>query len=324
MHVNLLVTGGAGFIGSNFLHNIHNNNIFSRIDIDRIFVLDKLTYASNISNIVKLIDKGVIEFIEGDICEEKIVNKLMKNVDIVTNFAAESHVDRSITDPKNFIATNVLGTATLLQSALKNHIKTFIQISTDEVYGSISHGSWSESSILDPSSPYSSSKASADLIAMSFYKTYGLDVRITRCSNNYGRYQFPEKFIPLAITNLILNKKIPIYGSGSNIREWIHVDDHCTGIETVLEYGKPGEIYNIGSSTELTNLEIAMKIIKINGESKESIDFVEDRLGHDLRYSVNFSKIEKMGFKNRITFENGLVSTIDWYKENRIWWENVR
>lgn len=324
MHVNLLVTGGAGFIGSNFLHNIYNNNIFSRIDIDRIFVLDKLTYASNISNIVKLIDKGVIEFIEGDICDEKIVNKLMKNVDIVTNFAAESHVDRSITDPKNFIATNVLGTATLLQSALKNHIKTFIQISTDEVYGSISNGSWSESSILDPSSPYSSSKASADLIAMSFYKTYGLDVRITRCSNNYGRYQFPEKFIPLAITNLILNKKIPIYGSGSNIREWIHVDDHCTGIETVLEYGKPGEIYNIGSSTELTNLEIAMKIIKINGESKESIDFVEDRLGHDLRYSVNFSKIEKMGFRNRITFENGLDSTIDWYKENRIWWENVR
>jgi len=322
--VNLLVTGGAGFIGSNFLHNIYNNNIFSRIDIDRIFVLDKLTYASNISNIVKLIDKGVIEFIEGDICDEKIVNKLMKNVDIVTNFAAESHVDRSITDPKNFIATNVLGTATLLQSALKNHIKTFIQISTDEVYGSISNGSWSESSILDPSSPYSSSKASADLIAMSFYKTYGLDVRITRCSNNYGRYQFPEKFIPLAITNLILNKKIPIYGSGSNIREWIHVDDHCTGIETVLEYGKPGEIYNIGSSTELTNLEIAMKIIKINGESKESIDFVEDRLGHDLRYSVNFSKIEKMGFRNRITFENGLDSTIDWYKENRIWWENVR
>jgi len=318
------VTGGAGFIGSNFLHNIYNNNIFSRIDIDRIFVLDKLTYASNISNIVKLIDKGVIEFIEGDICDEKIVNKLMKNVDIVTNFAAESHVDRSITDPKNFIATNVLGTATLLQSALKNHIKTFIQISTDEVYGSISNGSWSESSILDPSSPYSSSKASADLIAMSFYKTYGLDVRITRCSNNYGRYQFPEKFIPLAITNLILNKKIPIYGSGSNIREWIHVDDHCTGIETVLEYGKPGEIYNIGSSTELTNLEIAMKIIKINGESKESIDFVEDRLGHDLRYSVNFSKIEKMGFRNRITFENGLDSTIDWYKENRIWWENVR
>lgn len=322
--MNLLVTGGAGFIGSNFIHNIHNNKIFSEIAFDRIFVLDKLTYASNISNIVRLIDRGVIEFIEGDICDKKIVNEIMKNVDVVINFAAESHVDRSITDSKNFIVTNVLGTTTLLQSALGNQIKTFIQISTDEVYGSISTGSWSESSILDPSSPYSSSKASADLIAMSFYKTYGLDVRVTRCSNNYGKYQFPEKFIPLAITNLIIKKKIPIYGNGANVREWIHVDDHCAGIGKVLEYGKPGEIYNIGSGTELTNLQIAKKIIEIYGESNDPIDFVEDRLGHDLRYSVDFSKIEKIGFESKTTFENGLVSTFDWYKQNRIWWEKVR
>jgi dTDP-glucose 4,6-dehydratase len=260
------------------------------------------------------------EFVHGDICDSELVDKLVKSHDLVVNFAAESHVDRSINGAKDFVVTNVLGTQTLLDSVKNSDVQTYLQVSTDEVYGSIESGSWPETDPLLPNSPYAASKASADLLCRSYNKTHGMDIRITRCSNNYGRNQFPEKVIPLFVTNLIDGKKVPVYGSGLNVRDWLHVDDHCQGIHLALTKGKPGEIYNIGGGTELNNLELTDQILEIMGNGKESIEYVEDRKGHDLRYSVDITKISKdLGYEPKVFWKQGLRETINWYQDNQNW-----
>jgi dTDP-glucose 4,6-dehydratase len=317
----LLVTGGAGFIGSNFVRQIVDGTLSG---ISGITVLDKLTYAGTLTNLSSL-PHGSYRFVQGDICDTELVNRLAKDHDVIVNFAAESHVDRSITGAKDFIETNVLGTQNLLDAALRNEIKTFIQISTDEVYGTISEGSWSEDFPLLPNSPYSASKASADLIARAYHRTFGLDVRTTRCSNNYGPHQFPEKVIPLFVTNLIDGKKVPLYGKGLNVRDWLHVDDHCRGIHAVLMKGKAGEIYNIGGGEELTNKELTSMILSKMGKNDSSIEYVQDRLGHDLRYSVSIEKISReLGYQPLVKFDQGIEETIEWYKKNEQWWRPLK
>lgn len=317
----LLVTGGAGFIGSNFVRRIVDGTLSG---ISSITVLDKLTYAGRLSNL-NMLPKDSFEFIKGDICDSTLIDSLTKKSDAVINFAAESHVDRSITAARDFVETNILGTQTLLSYALKNEVSTFVQVSTDEVYGTIDEGSWSEESPLLPNSPYSASKASADLIARSYHRTFGLDVRVTRCSNNYGPHQYPEKVIPLFVTNLIDGKKVPLYGNGLNVRDWLHVDDHCKGIHAVLNKGKPGQIYNIGGGRELNNRELTDTILALMGRDSTSIEYVEDRLGHDLRYSVSHEKISReLGYQPQVTFEQGLLETINWYKENESWWRPLK
>jgi dTDP-glucose 4,6-dehydratase len=317
----LLVTGGAGFIGSNFVRRTVDGTLSG---ISEITVLDKLTYAGTLTNLSSL-PHGSYRFVQGDICDTELVNSLAKEHDVIVNFAAESHVDRSITGAKDFIETNVLGTQNLLDAALRNEIKTFIQISTDEVYGTISEGSWSEDFPLLPNSPYSASKASADLIARSYHRSFGLDVRTTRCSNNYGPHQFPEKVIPLFVTNLIDGKKVPLYGKGLNVRDWLHVDDHCRGIHAVLMKGKAGEIYNIGGGEELTNKELTSMILTKMGKNDSSIEYVQDRLGHDLRYSVSIEKISReLGYQPLVKFDEGIEETIEWYKKNEQWWRPLK
>ena len=313
----LLVTGGAGFIGSNFLRMITSGELEG---VTSLVVLDKLTYSGNLKNLDG-IQKSEFEFIEGDICNQPLVEGIMKRVDSVVNFAAESHVDRSIQSSKEFFRTNVLGTQTLIDAARQNNVAPFLQVSTDEVYGSITHGSWDEQFPLKPNSPYAASKASGDLLVRSYVNTYGMDIRITRCSNNYGPYQFPEKIIPLFITNLMRGKKVPLYGDGSNVRDWLHVSDHCRGIHLVLTQGKPGDIFNIGGGRELSNLELTMMIMDSLGASSEHIERVADRAGHDFRYSLDISKIQKeLGYKPLIAFENGIKQTIEWYRSNQNWW----
>ena len=309
-----LVTGGAGFIGSNFVQRLISKG-------ETVRVLDKLTYAGNLRNIQGFIDQGQLDFFYGDICDPVIVREAMDCVDVVVNFAAESHVDRSIESSAEFVRTNVLGTENLLAHALMLNTKTFIQISTDEVYGSINYGSWREDSPLEPNSPYSASKAAADLIAFSYYKTHGLDIIITRCCNNYGPKQLPEKIIPSFITKLMKKEKIPLYGDGKNIREWIHVDDHCSAIELVINEGKPGEVYNIGSGFELENVELANLLLKAFSLESEFISMVEDRKGHDFRYSVDSRKIQNLGHVPRKEFRKGLLETIDWYQKNLDHWK---
>jgi dTDP-glucose 4,6-dehydratase len=317
----LLVTGGAGFIGSNFVRRTVDGTLSG---ISEITVLDKLTYAGTLSNLSSL-PHGSYRFVQGDICDTELVNGLAEEHDAIVNFAAESHVDRSITGAKDFVETNVLGTQNLLDAALRNEIKTFIQISTDEVYGTISEGSWSEDFPLLPNSPYSASKASADLIARSYHRTFGLDVRTTRCSNNYGPHQFPEKVIPLFVTNLIDGKKVPLYGKGLNVRDWLHVDDHCRGIHAVLMKGEAGEIYNIGGGEELTNKELTAMILTKMGKNDSSIEYVQDRLGHDLRYSVSIEKISReLGYQPLVKFDEGIEETIEWYKKNEQWWRPLK
>jgi len=315
--VRILVTGGAGFIGSNFARRIADGTFggFSSLTI-----LDKLTYAGTLTNLLE-IPQGSFNFIQGDICDQDLVDRLAKEHDVIVNFAAESHVDRSISGAREFITTNVLGTQAMLDSVKKSNVETYLQVSTDEVYGSISVGSWPESDPLLPNSPYAASKASADLICRSYFNTHGLDVRVTRCSNNYGRNQYPEKVIPLFVTNLIDNKKVPVYGSGLNVRDWLHVDDHCYGIYLALTKGKAGEIYNIGGGTELTNIELTKKILNLMGKDDSSIEYVEDRKGHDLRYSVDISKITReLGYKPQVKWETGLRDTVEWYLANEAWW----
>jgi dTDP-glucose 4,6-dehydratase len=317
----LLVTGGAGFIGSNFVRRIVDGTFSG---ISQVTVLDKLTYAGTLKNL-EMLPENSFEFIRGDISDPGLVSDLVKRKDAIVNFAAESHVDRSITGARDFIETNILGVQNLLAAALTNEVKTFIQISTDEVYGTISKGSWDEDFPLLPNSPYSASKASADLICRSYHRTFGMDVRVTRCSNNYGPYQFPEKVIPLFITNLIENKKVPLYGEGLNVRDWLHVDDHCQGIFAVLTAGKPGNIYNIGGGRELTNRELTNLILEKFGRDESSIEYVADRLGHDLRYSVSHEKItQELGFQPKVRFEDGLEQTIEWYKNNELWWRPLK
>lgn len=317
----LLITGGAGFIGSNYIRRIIEGSLKG---VDSIILLDKLTYAGTLSNLSSL-SPDSFEFIKGDICDQELVEELLSRSDAVVNFAAESHVDRSILGSRLFFQTNVLGVQTLLDAARRNDVETFVQVSTDEVYGSIPEGSWPETDPLLPNSPYAASKASGDLICRSYFQTYGFDVRVTRCSNNYGPHQFPEKIIPLFITNLIDNLKIPIYGTGSNIRDWLHVDDHCFGIHSVLTKGRPGEIYNIGGGTELTNFALTKKILSLMDKDESSIEYVLDRLGHDIRYSVDISKIStELKYKPTVDFESGLRETINWYLENKKWWRGLK
>ena len=316
----LLVTGGAGFIGSNFVRRAVFNPSFEAVTI-----LDSLTYAGNLNNLSEIIDSNKVVFVKGDICDPEVVSKLTKDIDVIVNFAAESHVDRSIANPAQFLKTNVLGTQNLLQSAVKNEVTKFIQISTDEVYGSITEGSWAEDWALSPNSPYSASKASADLLVLSYFKTFGIDVNITRCSNNYGPYQFPEKIIPLFVTNLLRNKNVPMYGDGKNIRDWIHVDDHCEGIEKTIRLGKPGEIYNFGGGNEIPNIELANIILDYFQLSSDKIEYVQDRKGHDFRYSVSIEKSSReLDWKPTKYFKDGLFETIEWYKNNSKWWENLK
>ena len=314
----LLVTGGAGFIGSNYVRMLLDGSL---VGVSKLIILDKLTYSGNKSNL-KGLNQSDYEFVQGDICDSDLVSKLTKKVDSVVNFAAESHVDRSIDSSKEFFQTNVIGTHTLLEAARRNNLGTFIQISTDEVYGSITEGSWDESFPLLPNSPYAASKASGDLISQAFFRTYGIDVRITRCSNNYGPYQFPEKVIPLFITNLLKNKKVPLYGDGLNVRDWLHVTDHCRGIHLVLTKGKAGDIFNIGGGRELSNIELTRVILSAMEVGEESIEKVTDRLGHDFRYSLNIERIEReLGYKPEINFDLGISQTIEWYKNNQEWWK---
>ena len=317
----LLVTGGAGFIGSNFVRRIVDGSLTG---IDQVTILDKLTYAGTLTNL-EMLPKNSFKFIKGDIADPILLDQLTKRHDAIVNFAAESHVDRSITGARDFIETNVLGTQNLLDASLRNGIKTFVQVSTDEVYGTISEGSWTEDFPLLPNSPYSASKASADLIVRSYHRTFGMDVRTTRCSNNYGPHQYPEKVIPLFVTNLIDNRKVPLYGKGLNVRDWLHVDDHCRGIHAVLIKGKAGEIYNIGGGRELTNRELTDLILSKMGHDETNIEYVQDRLGHDLRYSVSHEKISReLGYQPQVKFEEGIEKTIEWYKDNESWWRPLK
>ena len=317
----LLVTGGAGFIGSNFVRRIVNGTYSG---VSQLTVLDKLTYAGTLKNL-EILPTDSFEFIKGDIANPDLISDLTKRHDAIVNFAAESHVDRSITGARDFIETNVLGVQNLLAASLQNQVSVFVQVSTDEVYGSISEGSWSEEYPLLPNSPYSASKASADLICRSYNRTFEMDIRVTRCSNNYGPHQFPEKVIPLFVTNLIDNGKVPLYGNGLNVRDWLHVDDHCDGIYSVLSEGKSGNIYNIGGGRELTNRELTEIILRKFDRDESSIEYVTDRLGHDLRYSVSHEKITReLGYKPKINFEDGIEETIEWYKRNESWWRPLK
>ncbi|GII03256.1 dTDP-glucose 4,6-dehydratase [Planobispora takensis] len=315
----ILVTGGAGFIGSHYVRSLLRG-AYPGFEDARVTVLDKLTYAGNLANLAPVAEHRNLRFVRGDITDLGLLAELVPGHDVIVNFAAESHVDRSITGAGDFVTTNVLGTQRLLQAALENEVRTFVQISTDEVYGSIATGSWDETRPLMPNSPYSAAKASADLFCRAYGRTHGLDVRVTRCSNNYGPHQYPEKLIPLFVTNLIDGLRVPLYGVGRNVREWLHVDDHCRGIQLVLEKGCPGEIYNIGGGVELTNLELTERLLTAFGAGWDMVVRVPDRPGHDLRYSVDSGKIRAIGYEPRVPFEEGLAEVVRWYRENPSWW----
>ena len=316
----LLVTGGAGFIGSSFVRMISNGTIDG---ISELRVLDKLTYAGNLENL-REIDSDSFEFTKGDICDVETVRRVSKHVDAIINFAAESHVDKSIANPNDFVLSNVLGVQNLLNASISNGVGKFVQVSTDEVYGSVGSGFSVEADPILPNSPYSASKASAELLVRSFHKTYGLHTIITRSSNNYGPFQFPEKLIPLFITNLIQDKKVPIYGTGKNIRDWIFVEENCHAINQVMQNGKAGEIYNIGGNQQFTNLEITSLILDLMNKDSNFIEFVRDRKGHDERYALNNQKVAKeIGFVPKIQFRLGLEKTIDWYVRNENWWRKL-
>ena len=319
MHI--LVTGGAGFIGSNYVKRILDGTL-SRVSSLR--VIDNLSYAGNLDNFTRA-ERSGFEFVKGDIRDAEKVNSAIIGVDAVINFAAESHVDRSIKSAQEFVSTNVQGTQNLLDACRNLEVENYVQVSTDEVYGSINTGSWSETEPLLPNSPYAASKAAADLMVRAANRTHNLNARITRCSNNYGPNQYPEKVIPLFVTNLIEGKRVPVYGEGKNVRDWLHVDDHCRGIHLVLKGGKPGEIYNIGGGRELSNLELTNVILNSMGKSDSAIEYVADRIGHDQRYSVNFEKIHKdLGYAPSINFDEGLQNTIDWYLSNEEWWKPLK
>jgi len=308
--VKLLITGGAGFIGSNFIRHI-----LKKYPSYKVINLDALTYAGRLENLKDVEANPNYEFVKGDICDEKIVGKLVPGVDAIVHFAAESHVDRSISSPSEFIRTNVFGTYTLLEAAKKNKTKLFLQIGTDEVYGSVEKGFSKESDPLEPNSPYSASKASADLLARSYHVTYGLPAVITRSSNNFGPYQYPEKVIPLFTTNLLKGEKVPLYGDGKNERDWIYVIDNCEAVDFVLHKGKIGEIYNIGGGTPLANIDLTKKLLKATGKDESFIEYVKDRPGHDRRYALDISKINKLGWKPRHSFEEALKETVEWYRK---------
>jgi len=320
--MNILVTGGAGFIGSNFIHYM-----LDKYNDYQVINLDKLTYAGNLENLKEVEDNPNYKFIKGDIINRELVEYIFVEYDIdyVVNFAAESHVDRSIEDPDIFVKTNVRGTQVLLDIAKESEISKFLQVSTDEVYGSLGKtGYFTEETPLAPNSPYSASKTSADLMVRAYNETFGLPVNITRCSNNYGPYQFPEKLIPFFLTNALNDKELPLYGDGKNVRDWLHVKDHCRAIDVVLHQGKNGEVYNIGGNNEKTNIEITKAILKAVDKPESLITFVKDRLGHDRRYAIDSSKIQnELGWEPEYTFEEGIKETIQWYLDNKEWCKAV-
>ncbi|MFE9854409.1 dTDP-glucose 4,6-dehydratase [Streptomyces sp. NPDC005780] len=323
MTTHLLVTGGAGFIGSHYVRTLLGPGGPGDIAVT---VLDKLTYAGNPANLDAVRGHPGFSFVQGDICDVELVGGLMAGHDQVVHFAAESHVDRSIDGGAEFVRTNVLGTHTLVHAAHLAGVRTFVHISTDEVYGSIDEGSWTESEPLAPNSPYSASKASSDLIALSYHRTHGLDVRVTRCSNNYGHHHFPEKVIPLFLTNLLDGRPVPLYGDGAHVRDWLHIDDHVQGIELVRTKGRAGEVYNIGGGTELSNKELTGLLLEACDAAWDTdVVHVEDRKGHDRRYSVDCTRIrQELGYEPRKDFRTGLAETVRWYRENRSWWEPLK
>jgi dTDP-glucose 4,6-dehydratase len=314
----LFVTGAAGFIGSNYVRHV-----LSTSD-DEVTVLDALTYAGNLSSLADVADDPRFTFVQGDICDRESVAAAMDGHDAVVHFAAESHVDRSIVDPDTFVRTNCLGTNVMCDVARTVGVDRFLHISTDEVYGSIETGSFVETDRLGPRSPYSSSKAGSDLIALSYEETYGLPVIVTRSSNNFGPYQFPEKVIPLFVTNLLDGRRVPLYGDGLNVRDWIYVLDNCAGVDVVLRHGEIGEIYNIGGGNETTNRDLTEKVLALLGAGEEMIEYVQDRLGHDRRYSIDCSKVAALGWEPRRTLDEALAETVEWYRANRAWWEPLK
>ena len=320
----VLVTGGAGFIGSNFVRRTLED-AYEGLEGAEVVVYDALTYSGNPANLAPVAQSPRFTFVQADIRDAGALDDVLPGIDTVVHFAAESHVDRSVRDSGIFVETNVLGTQRLLDASLRAGIQRFVHVSTDEVYGSIAEGSWDEAQPLEPNSPYSASKAGSDLLARSYYRTHGMNLSITRCSNNYGPYHFPEKVIPLFITNLIDGLHVPLYGTGENIRDWLHVDDHTRGIAMVVTGGRAGEVYNIGGGTELSNRELTQKLLDATGTDWSYVDQVEDRKGHDLRYSVDIGKIQsELGYAPLVPFDQGLADVVQWYRDNRSWWEPLK
>ncbi|PRW62657.1 dTDP-glucose 4,6-dehydratase [Actinopolyspora mortivallis] len=320
----VLVTGGAGFIGSYYVRQLLGGH-YPAFAGAEVVVLDKLTYAGNTANLAEFSTDPRLRVVRGDVRDPELLAEWMPGTDVVVHFAAESHVDRSISGASDFVLTNVVGTDTLLQAALAAGVSRFVHVSTDEVYGSIDEGSWSEGQPLEPNSPYSASKAGSDLLARAYHRTHGLPVCVTRCSNNYGPYQHPEKMIPLFVTNLLDGRKVPLYGDGKNVRDWLHVADHCRGIQLVAESGEPGEVYNIGGGTELTNAELTAMLLEATGSDWSMVLPVTDRKGHDRRYSLRYDKISRdLGYAPRVGLEEGLAETVRWYRENRSWWQPLK
>ena len=320
----ILVTGGAGFIGSEFVRATLRGELPGSAGTE-VTVLDKLTYSGNLANLDPVADLPGFNFVHGDTCDGRLVDEIMAGHDAVVHFAAETHVDRSIVSNAQFVMTNVVGTQVLLEAADRHGVGRFVHVSTDEVYGSIDVGSWHEQTPLDPNVPYAAAKAGSDLIALAYHRTRGLDVVVTRCTNNYGYYQFPEKVIPLFVTNLLDGLRVPLYGGGGNSRDWLHVSDHCRGIQLVLQSGRSGEVYHIGGGTELTNNELTDLLLAACGAGRDRIQRVPDRQGHDWRYSLDISKSrEQLGYEPQVKFTDGLAATVAWYRDNRAWWEPLK
>jgi dTDP-glucose 4,6-dehydratase len=320
----IVVTGGAGFIGSNFVRRVLTDT-YEGLEDAEVTVLDALTYSGNLANLAPVATSARYSFVHGDIRDAALLDHVLPGVDAIVHFAAESHVDRSVRDAAPFVSTNVDGTQQLLDAAVRHQVGRFVHVSTDEVYGSIETGSWREDHILEPNSPYAASKASSDLLARAWHRTHGLNISVTRCSNNYGTYHFPEKLIPLFVTNLLDGLPVPLYGDGENVRDWLHVDDHCRGIAMVLTRGAAGEIYNVGGGTELTNRQLTELLLEATDRDWSFVTQVEDRKGHDRRYSVDIGKISStLGYQPQVDFTAGLADVVDWYRDNRAWWEPLK